>query len=80
MISLKGSLSLCFSSSTMSGGGLIPLSSNSDATVAVRIDPDSSEELSMTRATIDSRFSLISGTLCQLQVWRWLSDLDLRYK
>ena len=67
MISLKGSLSLCFSSSTVSGGGLIPLSSNSDATVAVRIDPDSSEELSMTRATIDSRFELISGTRCQLR-------------
>ena len=50
----------------MSGGGLIPLSSNSDATVAMRIDPDSSEELSMTRATIDLGFSLILGTLCQL--------------
>ena len=80
MISLKGSLSLCFSSLTMSGGGLIPLSSNSDATEAVRIDPDRSEDLSMTRATIKLRFSLILATLCQLQVWRWLSDLDLRYK
>ena len=55
MISLEGSLSLCFSSSTMSGGGLIPLSSNSDATEAVRIDPDRSKDLSMTSATIKMR-------------------------
>ena len=40
----------------MSGGGLIPLSSNSDATEAVRIDPDRSEDLSMTSATIELRF------------------------
>ena len=37
---LQGFIELSVSSSTVSGGGLIPLSSNSDATVAVRIDPD----------------------------------------
>jgi hypothetical protein len=41
----------------MSGGGLILLSSNSDATVAVRIDPDRSEDLSMTSATFEMRDS-----------------------
>ena len=57
---LQGIIKLCVSSSTVSGGGLIPLSSNSDATEAVRIDPDSSEELSMTRATIKMRSKIWS--------------------
>ena len=63
----------------MSGGGLIPLSSNSDATVAVRIDPDSSEELSMTRATIKMRRKFNLTNAVSTSISRRLSDLDLRY-
>ncbi len=63
----------------MSGGGLIPLSSNSDATVAVRIDPDSSEELSTTRATIKMRSEFDLTSAVSTSVSRRLSDLDLRY-
>ena len=60
----------------MSGGGLTLLSSNSAATVAVRIDPDRSEDLSMTRATIRGGFHLILQSAVSTSVSRWLTDLD----
>ena len=44
-----------FSSLTVSGEGLTLLSSNSAAFLGVRIDPDRSEDLSMTGATIEMR-------------------------
>ena len=60
----------------MSGGGLMPLSSNSATTEAVRIDPDRSEDLSMTGATTKMRFHLISPSAVSTSISRWLTDPD----
>ena len=74
MISLKGSLSLCFSSSTVSGGGLIPLSSNSDATEAVRIDPDRNKSYQRLVQPLDEDFFNLQGAV-STSFPRWLAYL-----
>ena len=63
----------------MSGGGFMLLSSNSATTEAVRIDPDKSEDLSTTSATIKLRIIFDLNNAVSTSISRRLSDLDLRY-